>query len=145
MKDALAAAKDLNQDDPFLITTRTSLGRRLIIDEMRVSASFPRMAKDYERPMLPGRLRNRDIANQKRHALILRFGSASIGGIALIGPMLLMLLHKSLATSLITVSVFVFIFGFGLAAFSLDSMPRDIMVAVAAYAAVLVVFVGSSS
>jgi VIT1/CCC1 family predicted Fe2+/Mn2+ transporter len=144
MREAAAEARDRNWDDPFIITSRTACGRKLISD-LGVNESPPGVPRDLDYPVLPGRLRNRDIISQQRHAFILRLGGALIGGIALIGPMLLMLLHKSVVTSLVTTSVSVFAFGLGLALFSKDSMPHDIMVAVAGYAAFLVVFVGTNS
>jgi hypothetical protein len=88
-------------------------------------------------------------------------------GAALITPMLIMVLHPSRNTSLITTCVFVFAFacamviynnvvlivdyglrrigmvGEGLVTLALQ--PKDIMGATAAYAAVLVVFVGTST
>jgi hypothetical protein len=66
---------------------------------------------------------------------------AAIGGAFLIGPMLVMVLHKSLLTTLLT-SVCVIVFGVILA-FALDD-PFDVLSGTAAYAAVLVVFVGTS-
>lgn len=150
MKEAAAEARDLNQEDPFLITSRSSFGRKLITDMtlyLNYDASkrrFKRLPEDFGRPQLPGRLRNRDVTRQQHNAFVGRLVSALVGGIALVGPMLLMLLHKTFVTSLVTVSVCVFVFAFCMAYFSHDSMPRDIMVAVAGYAAVLVVFVGTS-
>jgi hypothetical protein len=67
---------------------------------------------------------------------------AAIGGAFLIGPMLVMVLHKSLLTTLLTSSVCVIVFGVILA-FALDD-PFDVLSGTAAYAAVLVVFVGTS-
>jgi hypothetical protein len=66
-----------------------------------------------------------------------------IGGIALIGPMLLMVLHRDLDTSIITASVATFIFASGLTGVK-SLAGKDVLAATAAYAAVLVVFVGSS-
>lgn len=68
---------------------------------------------------------------------------AAIGGAFLIGPMLLMVLHKSLLTMLLTTSLCVASFG-GLMAFYLDE-PFNVLSGTAAYAAVLVVFVGTSN
>lgn len=69
---------------------------------------------------------------------------AMFGGVALIGPMLIMTLHPSRNTSLITVSVSTFLFAPLLAFIASDSAGKDVLGATAAYAAVLVVFVGSS-
>jgi hypothetical protein len=69
---------------------------------------------------------------------------ALFGGVALVGPMLIMVLYKHLLTSLLTTSIAVFVFSLFLATFSTGS-PETVLGAVAAYAAVLVVFVGTSS
>jgi hypothetical protein len=68
---------------------------------------------------------------------------AAIGGAFLIGPMLLMVLHKTLLTTLLTSSICVFAFGLLMAMFL--EKPFDVLSATAAYAAVLVVFIGTSS
>lgn len=69
---------------------------------------------------------------------------AMFGGVALIGPMLIMTLHPSRNTSLVTASVSTFLFALLLAFIASDSAGKDVLGATAAYAAVLVVFVGSS-
>jgi hypothetical protein len=69
---------------------------------------------------------------------------AIFGGVALVGPILLMVLYKHRYTPLVTVSVSVFIFAVAMAAFSTEK-PEIVLAAVAAYAAVLVVFLGTSS
>ncbi len=65
---------------------------------------------------------------------------ALAGGIALGSPMLLMVLHRELATSLVTVGVSVFIFAVAIPSFSQRHL-YEILSATAAYAAV---FVGTS-
>lgn len=64
----------------------------------------------------------------------------SVGAVLLLGPMWLMVLHKTLYTGLVTTTVCVAVFGI-VAVFRLDK-PIDVFSATAAYAAVLVVFVG---
>jgi hypothetical protein len=81
----------------------------------------------------------------QKKALTERIVMAMFGGVALIGPMLIMTLHPSKNTSLITVSVATFIFALILAVGATDSTGKDVLGATAAYAAVLVVFVGTSS
>ena len=71
-----------------------------------------------------------------------RIAVAGIGGIYLIGPMWLMVLHNTLYTVLISTTVLVATFGFTMACY-LDA-ERDVLASTAAYAAVLVVFVGTS-
>ncbi|KAF4929818.1 hypothetical protein CGCVW01_v001283 [Colletotrichum viniferum] len=67
---------------------------------------------------------------------------AVVGNLFLIGPMILMVLKPGLITSLVTTSVCVTIFA-AVAPKFLDKIG-DVMSATAAYAAVLVVFVGTS-
>lgn len=70
------------------------------------------------------------------------FAVAVVGNLFLIGPMILMVLKPGLITSLVTTSVCVTIFA-AVAPKFLDKIG-DVMSATAAYAAVLVVFVGTS-
>ncbi|KAL5328122.1 hypothetical protein ACEPPN_005830 [Leptodophora sp. 'Broadleaf-Isolate-01'] len=72
-----------------------------------------------------------------------RVGMAVIGGAFLIGPMLVMVLVPGQNTSLITASVCVFAFGIVVSWFL--EKKFDVLSATAAYAAVLVVFVGTST
>ena len=72
-----------------------------------------------------------------------RLNVAAIGGIFLIAPMWLMVLHNTLYTALISTTVFVAVFGLTMA-FFLDKL-MEVMSSTAAYAAVLVVFVGLST
>ena len=87
--------------------------------------------------------RGREERSQKR-AFSQRIVMALFGGAAVIGPMLIMTLHPSRNTSLITVSLATFLFALLLAIIANDSAGKDVLGATAAYAAVLVVFVGTS-
>ena len=72
-----------------------------------------------------------------------RFIVGSLGGCALIVPIIIMVLHSSLTKSLITVSVAVIMFALVISlVFETDN--KDAITATATYAAVLVVFVGTS-
>ena len=73
-----------------------------------------------------------------------RLRMALFGGFSLITPMLIMTLHSTKVTQLVTTSVFVLIVGLILACYMKDAREKDIWVVTAAYAAVLVVFVGAS-
>jgi len=66
------------------------------------------------------------------------------GGLALIAPMLIMDLHPTKATALVTTCCFVVAVAIALAIFMRDSKPKDVVACTTAYAAVLVVFVGLS-
>jgi hypothetical protein len=70
---------------------------------------------------------------------------AVIGGLFLIAPMLIMTLHPTTLTSLLTTSLFIFNVAAILAFVWQSAEPKDIVGATAAYAAVLVVFVGTGS
>ncbi|KFY37261.1 hypothetical protein V494_04842 [Pseudogymnoascus sp. VKM F-4513 (FW-928)] len=69
-----------------------------------------------------------------------RVAAAAMGGIFLIAPMWLMVLQNTMYTGLVATTLFVGVFGF-LMAYFLDDL-KDVMSTTAAYAAVLVVFVG---
>jgi hypothetical protein len=66
---------------------------------------------------------------------------AMIGGSFLIGPMLVMVLHPGLVTSLVTTSACIFAFGLAMSIFL--NAPFDVLSGTASYAAVLVVFIGT--
>jgi hypothetical protein len=83
---------------------------------------------------------------KRRRLFIERVSIAWLGGLVLIAPMLMMtFLAKSVSQQLVTTSVFVFIVAFSLAWIMEDAQYKEIFGAVAAYAAVLVVFVGSGT
>ncbi|KAH8587019.1 hypothetical protein B0O99DRAFT_642917 [Bisporella sp. PMI_857] len=69
---------------------------------------------------------------------------AASAGLALIVPMLIMTLHRTKLTSLLTTSFFVIAVAIVLAYVMEDAQNKDIVAATAAYAAVLVVFVGTA-
>jgi hypothetical protein len=79
---------------------------------------------------------------EKRNRAWKRFVMATFGGAALIAPMLIMTLHSTKLTALLTTSFFVVAIGILLSLFMDDAEPKDIMSTTAGYAAVLVVFVG---
>lgn len=89
---------------------------------------------------------NREIrlAQERRKALLERLWMGAFGGVALIGPMLLMVLHRGLNTSVITATVATGLFTIVISINAKDLGGKDILATVAAYAAVLVVFVGTS-
>jgi len=79
-----------------------------------------------------------------KNAVSERLAMALFGGTALIVPMLIMALRPGITIALITVSIATLIFALVLAFFAVGSMGKDVLAATAAYAAVLVVFVGTS-
>ena len=74
---------------------------------------------------------------------LMRLGMATIGGGFLVGPMWLMVLHNTLYTALVTTTVCVFVFGVVVALVLGDLM--NVLSVTAAYSAVLVVFVGTTT
>jgi len=100
-------------------------------------------ARDHDRWEMFGG--SRTTMNQKEafQSFLQRMGMACIGGLFVVGPMLIMVLHQSLITRLLTTSLCVF--GFGLTTAAFLDRPFDVLSGTAAYAAVLVVFIGTSS
>ncbi|KAI1081486.1 hypothetical protein F5B20DRAFT_579349 [Whalleya microplaca] len=127
--------------DPFCISSEWSLVRRAMNDASLESID------EYSHgnlDLIIGAFNQRNRINKERSfkAFIVRFATAMSGGIALIGPMLLMVLHKDTATDLATTSFSVILFAFFMAIYS-NGSPEAIVGIVASYAAVLVVFVGT--
>jgi hypothetical protein len=81
---------------------------------------------------------------RKSEAFSRRLFMAAFGGAALIAPMLIMSLHPTKVTNLVTTPAFVVVVAVLLAYVMTEATPQDIIGATAAYAAVLVVFVGTS-
>jgi hypothetical protein len=86
----------------------------------------------------------KDLTLEYSKGFLSRLKMALFGGITLIAPMLIMRLHPTLLTELLTTSFFVLVVGIVLAWYMKDADKKDILGATAAYAAVLVVFVGTS-
>ncbi|KAK4208720.1 hypothetical protein QBC37DRAFT_296033 [Rhypophila decipiens] len=82
-------------------------------------------------------------SREESSAFIHRLVIAAFGAAFLIGPMWLMMLRTELWTKLISTTVFVAVFGLIMAYFVKED--NDVLSSTAAYAAVLVVFVGLSS
>lgn len=83
-------------------------------------------------------------AEMRKQALLERVWMGAFGGVALIAPVLVMSLHRDLKTSLITSSVATALFVLILARQGQSLRGQEVLGATAAYAAVLVVFVGTS-
>jgi hypothetical protein len=159
------------KNDPFLVSSENTLDLQLLKE---VGKSWRREAKQAEddlwesekylpekfdadttlfrklaEPVDMGKLKmfggSRTLMNQKEafEQFLKRISMACIGGAFLIGPMLIMVLHQSLLTTLLTASIGVATFGLIMALFL--EKPFDVLSGTAAYAAVLVVFVGTSS
>ena len=88
---------------------------------------------------------HQDVTQQGDREFLSRFRMALFGGVSLIVPMLIMKLHATLLTQLVTTSVFILAVGAVLAWYMRDAQKRDILAATATYGAVLVVFVGTTT
>ncbi|KAH8585980.1 hypothetical protein B0O99DRAFT_695932 [Bisporella sp. PMI_857] len=127
------------EDDPFILDSQHghdfyAMVDAELIDERSYSTFRPRDRRPYDGSR--GAKNNREV--------IYTFFMALLGGSALLAPMVLMILKKSLHLTVITVCVSVVIVSGALALFSRKS-AFEILGLTAAYAAVLVVFVGASS
>ncbi|KAI1372342.1 hypothetical protein F4677DRAFT_456589 [Hypoxylon crocopeplum] len=87
-----------------------------------------------------GGTRNDNVTKSWAKGFRERIVIAAVAGLFLIGPMWLMVLHNTLYTSLGSTTGFVAAFGMVMAWFL--EKPKEVMSGTAAYAAVLVVFVG---
>lgn len=84
-------------------------------------------------------------ARARASALAERIFMDLVGDTALIAKILVMTLHSSQTTSLVSVSVATILFALALAVFAKDAAGKYVFAATAAYAAVLVVFVGTNT
>ena len=112
-----------------------------LLRQYEKDSSFPGPS-DTKDPEVLGGLRHRVNKETSFRAFNKRLAMAALGWGFIVGPMLLMVLSDTKLTALCTSSVCVFAFGFLMA--RILERPFDVMSATAAYAAVLVVFVGSN-
>lgn len=78
-------------------------------------------------------------------ANIRKLAMGVFGGLALLVPMMIMVLNPTKLTALITTIVCVFFVAVIFSLFMDGAQPKDVFAAIAAYAAVLVVFVGTNT
>lgn len=138
--------------DPFLVTGERSIDhyvtRRVVKDVLERHDQLGRLDKlSKDHPLGPWEYDSQPIGGTRRTLKAMSFKDfrdrlflATVGATLLLGPMWLMVLHNTLYTGLITTTVCVAVFGL-VVVFRLDK-PMDVLSATAAYAAVLVVFVG---
>ncbi|RAH76620.1 hypothetical protein BO86DRAFT_404481 [Aspergillus japonicus CBS 114.51] len=117
-------AHENDERDLFLITTDDPSSYHLMNDHLMLPKRFDH--RYFDEDISPGHM-------------------GLCGGLALIAPMLLMVLHNDTPTTLATASAATIIFALGLAWFGEDLDGKDVLASVAAYAAVMVVFIGTSS
>lgn len=159
MREKKHLATSLGNIDPFLITTKTRLGFMLLREHNMIPAPEDghnalrrvqnKIDEDYEwnkkRCILPEDSRSQRQREVERAELLQRLWMGVAGGLALIVPMLIMVLHRDLITTLLVASVSTLLFAGVLALRGQGLKGETVLSAVAAYAAVLVVFVGASS
>ncbi|KAI1858394.1 uncharacterized protein JN550_012678 [Neoarthrinium moseri] len=136
--------------DPFLVSGERkidsfvmhSLMGDVLSDFERGSFGNPiSVAGPWEQGSQPIRgTRNDDVAKSWKNGFKERLVIAAVAGFFLIGPMWLMVLHNTQYTGLVSTTAFVVAFGIVMAWFL--EKPKEVMSGTAAYAAVLVVFVG---
>jgi Family of unknown function (DUF6594) len=152
MVEYSAKAKSDPSLDPFVFTSANSLEMKLMSDVGLVQLRSQEMKRvdtairsDYAvLPPIAFATRKEHNRYARKSEIWKRLYMALFGGIALVGPMLIMVLYKHQLSSILTVSICVFLFGLLMAFFSTGS-PETVLAAVAAYAAVLVVFIGAST
>jgi hypothetical protein len=147
-------------EDPFILLSTKAFSERLM-EESKLLLLKGNNPNEYSQLKakqvalsLPGYGRHYKIKEEKVKKFHVLFLWGMGGGLALIGPMLLMRLHRTLATQLATTCVSVMLFAILAALLAskkipwvepIDLEPKDLLTAVAAYAAVLVVFVSQGS
>jgi hypothetical protein len=139
--------------NPFVLLKSNFMDKTLIDDLERGLHVEPHdwaycPLKDDEFDVLPGgpwdpiarkkALDSQKLIKSKRYAMAL------LGSVILVGPMLLMVLIKGILVRLVTAGTCTIIFAFAFARLS-SRTPSELMGATAAYTAVLVVFVGTST
>ncbi|RYP51521.1 hypothetical protein DL768_003163 [Monosporascus sp. mg162] len=132
--------------DPFLVSGERKIDSYVIhsiVDDLRKDGFKHPIPVDgpWEADSQPiGGTRNDNVAKSWINGFKKRIAMAAVAGLFLIGPMWLMVLHNTLYTSLGSTTGFVTAFGIIMALYS--EKPKEVMSGTAAYAAVLVVFVG---
>jgi hypothetical protein len=148
MQQRAADCGENDDDDPFYLKSSKEFDRLamelvgLIPNHVLPAGDLP-IALDQGDPVLPGVPRTVAIKANKSKNLALRFSMASAGGLSLIVPVLVMANVPGIVSSLVTTCIAMLIFAIGIT-LGTDLKPDQVLGATAAYAAVLVVFVGTS-
>jgi hypothetical protein len=149
MHECAARYAEDDERDPFYMKSTKILQRQamedagLIPHHMQPKGNLPGTLDRARFPKLHGRVRS--VANEEAKAdrFMVRFLMAMIGGLALIVPMLVMTSFPSKNVSVVTTSAAMLIFA-AVITLGTQLAPDQVLGATAAYAAVLVVFVGTS-
>lgn len=150
MVKRIDTANSFGEEDPFTITTEDFLGFCLLKDANLLPVPYRikvTQLHDYRNntSSLPGQSRHMANDAKRLQLRLKRLVMGLFSGLSLIGPMLIMVLHKDLLTALLTTSVSTVLFAFIIAIIAQDMQGESMLAAVAAYAAVLVVFIGTAS
>ncbi|KAI1475878.1 hypothetical protein F4774DRAFT_428560, partial [Daldinia eschscholtzii] len=157
--DYIRTCVDRGFHDPFLIRSERKvdsaileeallqlptekLDRRLFTRNRRGKLKFNLAPPLEEEPTAIGGTRTEMTQKQRTEEFLKRIVVSVIGGAFLVVPVWIMVLIKSTYTSLITTTAFVFVGGFAAAGVLKDNL--QVVSVTAAYAAVLVVFVGAN-
>ncbi|KAM0457260.1 hypothetical protein ACHAO4_003057 [Trichoderma viride] len=158
--DYIRTCVDRGLHDPFLIRSERQvdaaildaellrippemLEKELLLQSVNGTERFNLVPPLEQEPTAIGGTRNETTRKQWTEDFLKRIVVSVIGGAFLVVPMWLMISLNSQRASLITTTVFVFVSGI-VASYSLEN-PLAVVSTTAAYAAVLVVFVGTSS
>jgi hypothetical protein len=149
MQECAARYPEDDERDPFYMKSTKILQRQAMEDAgliphyMQPRGKLPGTIDHARSPELPGRVRS--VANEETRAdrLMVRFLMAMIGGLALVIPMLVMTYFPGKNVSVVTTSAAMLIFA-AVITLGTQLAPDQVLGATAAYAAVLVVFVGTS-
>jgi hypothetical protein len=139
------------RQDPFYVSGERIVDRCMLeaamkgkeygVDQLREAyQSMGKWETEISHPEPVGGTRDENFQRAWIKGFRQRVVAAVVGGLFLIGPMWLMVLHKTRYTALVSTTVFVAVFGLMMARV-LDKL-MDVLSSTAAYAAVLVVFVG---
>jgi hypothetical protein len=136
--------------DPFYVSGERIIDRHMLqvamegreteVDKLRKVQIVGRWKTGNVNPESVGGTRDDNFHRAWIRGFRQRVGAAVVSGIFLLGPMWLMVMHKTRYTAFASTTVFVSVFGL-MMALVLDKL-MDVLLSTAAYAAVLVVFVG---
>lgn len=138
-----------DEHDPFYMKSSKILQRQamedagLIPNHVQPRGNLPGTDDRASLAELPGRARSVANKEARRHLLMVRFFMAITGGLGLIVPMLVMTYFPGKNVSVVTTIVAMLIFA-GVITLGTNLAPDQVLGATAAYAAVLVVFVGTN-
>lgn len=156
MRDYCTAVRDrdlmrdcANRDrerNPFLLTSAVEMEDALLKSCLAASDIHPepviRADEDARLPPLPGGPWDVPAAAKFRRQ---RYTGVVVGGAVLVVPMILTVLLRSTTANLVIASVSTMIFAVGATYFSPTKLAVELLGVTAAYAAVLVVFVGGAA